>query len=142
MTAGAGGTSGAAEATVVRRVVIADDDAAIRGLVEVAVRKAGAIVVAAVGDGVTAVAAVRAERPDLVVLDVSMPGMSGLEACQQVRADPQFGQLPVVMLSAAVHPAAVQSGLDAGADLYLEKPFSPRALAQTLRDLLAQRYDG
>jgi two-component system response regulator MtrA len=122
------------------RVVVADDDAAIRGLVEVAVRKAGAEVAAAVGDGTAAVDAIRSERPDLAVLDVSMPGMSGLEACQQVRADPRFSTLPVVMLSAAVHPAAVQSGMDAGADLYLEKPFSPRALAATLRELLAQRY--
>jgi DNA-binding response OmpR family regulator len=122
------------------RVVVADDDAAIRGLVEVAVRKAGAAVAAAVGDGTAAVDAIRSERPDLAVLDVSMPGMSGLEACQQVRADPRFSTLPVVMLSAAVHPAAVQSGMDAGADLYLEKPFSPRALAATLRELLAQRY--
>jgi two-component system response regulator MtrA len=122
------------------RVVVADDDAAIRGLVEVAVRRAGAEVAAAVGDGTAAVDAIRSERPDLAVLDVSMPGMSGLEACQQVRADPRFSTLPVVMLSAAVHPAAVQSGMDAGADLYLEKPFSPRALAATLRELLAQRY--
>lgn len=124
----------------VRRVVIADDDAAIRGLVEIAVRKAGAQVVAAVADGAAAVAAIREHRPDLAVLDVSMPGMSGLEACQQVRTDPRFATMPVVMLSAAVHPAAVQSGLAAGADLYLEKPFSPRALAETVRGLLAQRY--
>lgn len=122
------------------RVVIADDDPAIRGLVEVAVRRAGAQVVAAVGDGLAAVAAVKEHRPDLAVLDVSMPGISGLEACQQVRADPLFAAMPVVMLSAAVHAAAVQSGLAAGADLYLEKPFSPRALAETVRGLLAQRY--
>jgi CheY-like chemotaxis protein len=132
--------SGTPEGAPLRRVVVADDDAAIRGLVEVAVRKAGAQVAAAVGDGAAAVAAVRAENPDLVVMDVSMPGMGGLEACQQVRSDPRFARLPVVMLSAAVHPAAVRSGMDAGADLYLEKPFSPRALAATLRELLAERY--
>ena len=133
---------GAAGDAPLYRVVIADDDEAIRGLVEVAVRKAGAQGAAAVGDGVAAVAAIRAEQPDLAVLDVSMPGMSGLEACQQVRADPRFADLPVVMLSAAVHPAAVQSGMDAGADLYLEKPFSPRALAATIRGLLAERHGG
>ncbi|WP_111765412.1 response regulator transcription factor [Nakamurella deserti] len=126
--------------TPVHLVVVADDDAAIRGLVEVAVRKAGARVATAVGDGAAAVAAIRELEPHLAVLDVSMPVMSGLEACQQVRTDPRFATLPVVMLSAAVHPAAVQSGMDAGADLYLEKPFSPRALAATLRELLAQRY--
>ena len=122
------------------RVVIADDDAAIRGLVEVAVRKAGAQVAIAVGDGAAAVAAIREQQPHLAVLDVSMPVMSGLDACQLVRADPRFAALPIVMLSAAVHPAAVQSGMAAGADLYLEKPFSPRALAATIRELLATRY--
>lgn len=132
-------TSAGSDGAALPRVVIADDDDAIRGLVEVAVRKAGAEVAAAVGDGVSAVAAVLAERPDLVVLDVSMPGMGGLEACQQIRAEPRFADLPVVMLSAAVHPAAVRSGMEAGADLYLEKPFSPRALAATLRELLAER---
>ena len=124
----------------VYRVVVADDDAAIRGLVEVAVRKAGAQVAIAVGDGAAAVAAIRDQQPHLAVLDVSMPVMSGLDACQQVRTDPRFATLPIVMLSAAVHPAAVQSGMDAGADLYLEKPFSPRALAATIRELLATRY--
>jgi DNA-binding response OmpR family regulator len=127
-------------AATVHRVIIADDDAAIRGLVEVAVRKAGAQVAAAVGDGAAAVAAIREHGPQLAVLDVSMPVMSGLDACQQVRADPRFAALPIIMLSAAVHPAAVQSGLDAGADLYLEKPFSPKALAATIRELLATRY--
>lgn len=122
------------------RVVVADDDAAIRGLVEVAVRKAGAQVAIAVGDGAAAVAAIREQQPHLAVLDVSMPVMSGLDACQLVRADPRFAALPIVMLSAAVHPAAVQSGMAAGADLYLEKPFSPRALAATIRELLATRY--
>lgn len=139
MTASVAGP-GLGEATPLRRVVIADDDAAIRGLVEIAVRRAGAQVAAAVGDGAAAVAAIRAESPDLAVLDVSMPGMGGLEACEQVRTDPRFATLPVVMLSAAVHSAAVQSGMDAGADLYLEKPFSPRALAETIRGLLAERY--
>ena len=136
MTAPEGGTDPAAR---VFRVVLADDDAAIRGLVEVAVRKAGAVVAASVGDGAAAVAAVRAEEPDLAVLDVSMPVMGGLEACQQIRADGRFAALPVIMLSAAVHPAAVESGMAAGADLYLEKPFSPRALAATIRELLTTR---
>ena len=136
MTAPLGGADPVAR---VFRVVLADDDAAIRGLVEVAVRKAGAVVAASVGDGAAAVAAVRAEEPDLAVLDVSMPVRGGLEACQQIRADGRFAALPVIMLSAAVHPAAVQSGMAAGADLYLEKPFSPRALAATIRELLSTR---
>ena len=73
------------------------------------------------------------------VVDYSMPAMDGVEACRQVRSDGDFDQLPIVMLSAAVHAAAVRAGLDAGADLYLEKQFSPRALAEQIRELLAAR---
>lgn len=119
-------------------VVIADDDPSIRNLVAVSAGRAGGAVVAAVGDGGAAVDAVRAHDPDLVILDVSMPGMSGLEACAAIRA--HSPTVPVIMLSAAVHAAAVQAGIAAGADLYLEKPFSPRALAERIRALLTARY--
>ena len=124
---------------LVGRVVIADDDDAIRGLMTAAVKKAGAQVVAAVGDGAAAVAAVLNSAPDMVILDVSMPGMSGLDACRLIRALPNAGQLWILMLSAAVHQPAIEAGMAAGADLYLEKPFSPRALAAQIRDLLTTR---
>jgi len=118
-------------------VVIADDDADIRQLVGVAVRRAGACVGASVADGVAAWQVIRDLEPDLAILDVAMPRMSGLQVCRSIRADPGIAGTRVMLLSAAVHPAAVEAGTAAGADLYGVKPFSPRSLAAQIHDLLA-----
>ena len=120
------------------RVLVADDDADIRELVAVAVRRAGMQAVT-VADGDQALAAVAADRPDAVVLDVSMPGVGGLEVCAALRADPVTADLPIMLLSAAVHDAAVEAGRGAGADVYVGKPFKVRDLAERLRELVGRR---
>ena len=117
-------------------VVIADDDNDIRQLIAVAVRKAGAVLIAEAGNGAAALAAVRQSPPDLAILDVSMPELSGLDVCRELRRDPSTSSVRILLLSAAVHPAAIEEGLAAGADAYLTKPFSPRTLATQIRDLL------
>lgn len=118
-------------------VVIADDDVDIRRLVEMAVRRAGATVAASVGDGLAASAAVAEHVPDLAILDVSMPGRTGLEVCRDLRAHPATKDVRVLILSAAVQPEAVEAGRAAGADEYALKPFSPRTLAEKVRIMLA-----
>lgn len=117
-------------------VVIADDDNDLRQLIAVAVRRAGAVVTADVANGADALAAVRQSLPDLAILDVSMPKLSGLEVCRELRQDPSTATIRILLLSAAVHPAAVAEGIAAGADAYLTKPFSPRILATQIRDML------
>ena len=117
-------------------VVIADDDADIRHLVGVAVHRAGATVGASVADGAAAWQAILDIGPDLAILDVAMPRMSGLQVCRSVRAEPGISGTRVLLLSAAVHPTAIEAGLAAGADLYSHKPFSPRSLTRQIRDLL------
>jgi DNA-binding response OmpR family regulator len=111
-----------------RRVVVADDDADIRALVTISAKKAGLEVVASVADGEQALRAITELRPDLAILDVAMPGLTGLEVCSQVRRSPDLADIPVLLLSAAVDEAARAAGRDAGATDYLAKPFSPRAL--------------
>jgi DNA-binding response OmpR family regulator len=123
-------------------VVIADDDADIRHLVGVAVRRAGAKIGASVADGAAAWQAIRDIEPDLAILDVAMPRMSGLQVCRSVRAHPGTAGTRVLLLSAAVHPTAIEAGLAAGADLYSLKPFSPRSLATQIRDLLSATVTG
>lgn len=118
------------------RVVIADDDPDIRALVSIAVRKAGLTLVEAAVDGETAWAALQKHRPDLAVLDVSMPGMTGLQVCALARADASLDGLHIVMLSAAVDDQARAAGLAAGADQFFAKPFSPREFAQQLSSLM------
>lgn len=118
------------------RVVIADDDPDIRALVAIAVARANFEIVASAEDGTQAYAAILEHRPDLVVLDVSMPGMTGLEVARLVRADRAFDGTMIVMLSAAVDPRSREAGFDAGASHFLSKPFSPRELAIRLSDLM------
>jgi len=110
------------------KIVIADDDADIRDLVVFKLRQAGHEVVP-VGDGAAAVAACREHRPDLVILDVMMPRMSGLDAAAEVRADASLTGLRLILLTARAQDEDVQMGYDVGADDYIVKPFSPRELA-------------
>jgi len=119
------------------RVVIADDDPDIRALVAIAVRKAGFELVAETIDGTSAWESIQATQPDLVVLDVSMPGMTGLEVTTLIRAEQSLAGLRVALLSAGVDDTSRQTGMDVGADVYLTKPFSPRDLALRLGELMS-----
>ena len=119
------------------RVLVADDEDDIRALVCLAVTKAGGAVVASVADGNAALAAARAELPQLVVLDVSMPGATGLEVCSTLREDPATAGIRVLLLSAGASPDDVARGLAAGADAYLPKPFQVAGLVHQVRALTA-----
>ena len=106
------------------RIVIADDDADIRELVVFKLRHGGHDVVP-VGDGAAAVEACTAQKPDLVILDVMMPGMSGLDAARALRKDSTMDGLPIIMLTARAQETDIEQGFEAGADDYIVKPFSP-----------------
>lgn len=121
------------------KVLVADDEDDIRTLITLAVGKAGATVVAAVCDGPAALAAAHEHRPDLAVLDVSMPGATGLEVCRQLRADPVTSRIAILLLSAGASLDDVACGLAAGADAYLAKPFQVAALVHQVRALTAGR---
>ncbi|KGH46036.1 histidine kinase [Modestobacter caceresii] len=120
------------------RVLVADDEEDIRHLVALAVGTAGCTVVAAVADGAQALTVARAERPDLVVLDVSMPEATGLEVCLALRADPATADCQVLLLSAGASPDDVARGLATGADAYLPKPFTVAGLVRQVQLLTAE----
>jgi CheY-like chemotaxis protein len=113
-------------------VIVADDDQDIRTLVSIAVGKAGCELLASVSDGALALAAIRLHQPDLAILDVSMPEMTGLEVCRALRSDPAIGDVRILLLSASVDEQSQSIGIEAGADYFLAKPFSPRELASWL----------
>ena len=115
------------------RVLLADDDRAIRESLERALELEG-YAVTAVADGVLALSAVRREVPDLVILDVMMPGVDGLGVCRVIRSEGLT--VPILMLTARVELDARVAGLDAGADDYLAKPFELDELLARLRALL------
>ena len=113
-------------------VIVADDDQDIRSLVSIAVSKAGLELLASVGDGALALDAIRTHQPDLAILDVSMPEMTGLEVCRAVRADDSIGDVRIMLLSASVDEGTQAIGIEAGADYFFAKPFSPRDLVAWL----------
>ncbi|MFC5178408.1 response regulator transcription factor [Nocardioides taihuensis] len=119
------------------RILVADDDIDIRELVEFKLSTLGHDIVA-VTDGAAAIDACKQDRPDLAVLDVMMPGMSGLDAIRVIRSDPSLSDLPVILLTARAQESDVENGFDSGADDYITKPFSPRELASRVQALLAR----
>ncbi|PDW03316.1 response regulator transcription factor [Candidatus Viridilinea mediisalina] len=115
-----------------RTILIVDDDQGLRELIRINLEHEGYQIIQA-GNGLQCLDLVREERPDLVILDVMMPEMDGLEACRQLR---QFTQVPILMLTARTQSDDVITGLDQGADDYLLKPFNLDELAARLRALL------
>ena len=114
------------------QVLVVDDEVALAGVVASYLQREGFEVLLA-HDGPTAVAAAREHRPDLVVLDVMLPGFDGIEVCRQLR---QFTDAYVIMLTARDEEVDKVVGLSVGADDYLVKPFSPRELIARVRAML------
>src|SRR5260370_32868324 len=110
-----------------RTVVIADDESSMRLLVHATIESDDYYVVEAV-DGAQAWGMVQKHRPALVLLDVQMPRQSGLEVLRLIKADPSLAATRVILLTAKAQEAEIESGLIAGPDVYLAKPFSPRGL--------------
>ncbi len=117
------------------RVIVADDDPDIRALVAIAVRKSGLQLIDSLEDGESAWHSIQLHRPDVVLLDVAMPGMTGVDVCREVRASDLAGSIRILLISAAVDDASEAAGIHAGADEYLFKPFSPRDLVGRLSEL-------
>jgi len=119
------------------KILIAEDEADIRELVAFMLRFAGYEVLAA-SNGEEAVQAASREVPDLILMDVRMPRMTGYDACRVMKANPELRDVPVVFLSAKGQESEIQTGLDAGAEEYLLKPFSPDELTNRVRAILAK----
>lgn len=117
-------------------VLVADDDEFIRDMIIFKLKKTGYEVISAV-DGPTALAAAAAGRPEVAVLDVTMPGMSGMDVCRALRAEPATADIVVILLTARAQESDVQAGFGSGADDYIVKPFSPRELVSRVEALLA-----
>ena len=118
-----------------KQVLIADDEPNIVISLEFLMKREGHRVTIA-RDGDAALAAIRAERPDLVLLDVMMPGKSGFEVCQAVRGDESLAGVKILMLSAKGRDTDLAKGHALGVDAYMTKPFSTRELADKVREML------
>lgn len=120
-----------------QRILIADDEPNIVISVEFLLKREGYLVSVA-HDGEEALAKLRGERPDLVVLDVMMPKKTGFEVCQELRADAGLKDVRVLMLTAKGRDTEVAKGLALGADAYMTKPFSTADLVARVKSMLAQ----
>ncbi len=119
------------------RIVVADDEDDIRRLVAFTLRHRGYTVLEAV-DGQQALQIIRAEQPDLAVLDVMMPHMSGLDVVREMASNVATASIPVLIVSAKGQSNDIEAGLATGATSYLTKPFSPRVLAERVATILGQ----
>ena len=119
-------------------VLIVDDDQFIRKLIATTLEDVAEFELHEAADGVEAIEVARRTRPTLVFLDVDMPRLNGIEACRQLRADDESGEVTIVMLTAASGDSVESEAERAGADLFLTKPFSPLDLLR-LVDRLGER---
>src|SRR5688572_18960108 len=119
------------------KILIAEDERDIRDLVAFTLRFAGHEVFAAT-NGEEAVELAPQVNPDLVLMDVRMPRMTGYEACRALKANPDLKDIPVVFLSAKGQESEIQQGLEAGAEEYLLKPFAPDQLTNRVKTILGK----
>ena len=118
------------------KILVVEDDAAIRRVVVLAVKSAGYAPVLECEAGDEALAAIRREKPALVLLDIMLPGMDGIEVCRRVKSDPALAATAIVLLTARGEEDDIVSGLDAGANDYVTKPFSKEVLLARMRAAL------
>lgn len=119
------------------KILIAEDERDIRDLITFTLRFANYEVVAA-SNGEEAVSLAKQEVPDLILMDVRMPRMTGYEACAMIKAESNLKDIPVIFLSAKGQDSEIQAGMEAGAVEYLLKPFAPDQLTARIETILAQ----
>lgn len=119
------------------KILVAEDERDIRDLIGFTLRFAGHEV-NTVSNGEEAVFAALESPPDLILMDVRMPRMTGYEACERIKSEPTIQHIPVVFLSAKGQDSEIRTGLEAGASEYLLKPFAPNDLVERVKALLDQ----
>lgn len=126
---------------MVTRIMVVDDEVGALTLIGIMLERGGFEVLKA-GDAYAALSLLATETPDMIILDVMMPGMDGIELCRQIRAASPTQNTPVLILSARGDAEAVQQGMAAGADDYLSKPILHHDLISKVRELLKMNGTG
>jgi len=121
-----------------KKILVIEDDPATSRLVDYSLRHEGYQVISA-ANGLEGIRKALNEAPDLVILDVMLPGMDGFEICHRLRAEPATAQLPILMFSAKAQEIDKDTGLKVGADDYLSKPAAPAEIVSRVENLLAKK---
>ena len=124
------------------RVLVVEDEQDIAGLIKHALEREAAVEVEITGSGDTALKSVTEHAPDVVILDLNLPVLNGVEVCRILRGRPETAKVPIIMLTARSTESDRITGLDVGADDYITKPFSLRELAARVRAVLRRQTDG
>jgi two-component system phosphate regulon response regulator PhoB len=119
-----------------KRILVVEDEKDVVDLLSLNLRKAGGFTVVSASDGAIGLGKARDEKPDLIILDLMLPKMSGLEVCKILKTDPGTRQIPVLMLTAKAEEIDRIVGLELGADDYVVKPFSPREIVLRIKAIL------
>jgi DNA-binding response OmpR family regulator len=122
-----------------KKILVVEDDADLVELLCISLKKAG-FSVGTAGDGIEALKKARSLAPDLILLDLMLPELDGFAVCETLRRDPALAQVPVIVLTALSSQLARLSGLDAGANDYITKPFSAKHLLSRVNALLAPTH--
>lgn len=118
-----------------KKILVIDDDITVQRLLEFILRKFDVEILIA-GDGDAGIKLVKDEKPDLIFLDVMMPGKSGIEVCREIKSDPNLQGAYVVMLTAKGEESEIKDMFDSGADEYVPKPFSPSGIIEIVRKVI------
>ncbi|MCK4274797.1 MAG: response regulator [Dehalococcoidales bacterium] len=121
-----------------KKILVIEDDPAISRLVDYSLRHEGYTVLSA-SNGLEGIRKAHNEAPDLIILDVMLPGMDGFEICHRLRAETDTAQLPILMFSAKAQEVDKDTGLKVGADDYLPKPAAPVEIVSRVEKLLAKK---
>jgi two-component system alkaline phosphatase synthesis response regulator PhoP len=122
-----------------KRILVVDDEVYIVHILEFSLNMEGYEVISATS-GEEALQKIAVEPPDLVVLDIMMPGMGGYDVCRRLRADERTRAIPIIFLSAKDSPCDRDQGLELGANAYITKPFGPRRLIEEIEGLLEETH--
>jgi two-component system phosphate regulon response regulator PhoB len=118
-----------------KKILVVDDEADVTDLVAYHLKAKG-FHVEAINDATASISAARQHHPDLIILDIMMPDLSGIQICRILRADPKLAKAPIIFLTAKAEPQDRIEGLESGADDYLGKPFSPKELVLRVESIL------
>ncbi len=121
-----------------KKILVIEDDPSTSRLVDYSLRHEGYQVLTA-SNGLEGIRKAHNEAPDLIILDVMLPGMDGFEICHRLRSEPDTAQLPILMFSAKVQEIDKETGLKVGADDYLSKPTAPAEIVSRVEKLLAKK---
>lgn len=120
------------------KILIAEDEESLLRLETILLSSKG-YRVTAVTEGRAALAAIDADRPDIVILDIMLPDMDGLDVCRRIRSDPATASIPVIILTGKKNSQDVSAGMAAGADAYVTKPFRTASVIEAIEKLLGER---